>query len=78
MGGQFREKEQADAEYMSCLRSLREQAVPHLFFSSPKDNRTKAERFSKAIGELKYEIVLLTSEEWDDIYGPDGTAAWMA
>ncbi len=77
-GSQFREKEQADAEYMSRLRSLREQAMPHPFFSSPKDNQAKAERFSEAVSNLKYEVVLITREEWDDIYGPNGTAVWMA
>jgi hypothetical protein len=78
VGGQFREKEEADAEYMSCLRSLREQAVPHPFFSSPKDNQAKAERFSEAVGKLKYETTLITQEEWDDVYSPNGTAVWEA
>lgn len=77
-GSQFREKEEADAEYISVLRSLREQAMPHPFFSSPKDNKAKAKRFSEAASKLKYETVLITREEWDDIYGPNGTAVWMA
>lgn len=74
----WHDKAQADAEYIWCLRSLREQAVPHPFFSSPKDNKAKTERFSQAISNLKYEVVLISREEWDDVYGPNGSAIWMA